>query len=356
MNIMDDKLIMERAIELALKGKGRTGLNPMVGAVIVDAGGTIIGQGYHQCYGSHHAEVNAIASVEDQSLLPGSTIYVTLEPCSHYGKTPPCVDLIIEKGIKKVVVATIDPNPSVSGAGVAKLREAGVEVVLGVAESECRAINRPFFIRHEQRRPYVILKWAQSADGFLDIVRPDGMSAAWMTGDDARRVVHQWRAECDAIMVGRKTVEMDDPQLTVRDAQGENPLRVVLDRRMKLPVSSRVFDCQASTLIFTEIESKVAHSASQTIDYSQDILPQVLAHLNERSVGVLLVEGGAQLLNSFIEAGLWDEARIFTAQKPILDYYPYHFSSRVMGIKAPEIEGLEVETDETLRLKILFPR
>lgn len=352
---------MQRAIELALKGRGKTWPNPMVGAVVVDKNGEIIGEGYHKKYGEAHAEVNAIESVKDKSALSEATIYVTLEPCSHYGKTPPCADLIIKNCIKHVVVGSTDPNPKVDGGGIKKLKEAGIKVTTGVMEDECRDINPQFFVIHEKKRPYIILKWAQSSDLFLDIVRPRGTRPAWLTGEDAKRLVHRWRAECDAIMVGRHTVELDDPQLTARltsnenenerEREGRNPLRVILDRHLQLHPLHRVFDSEAPTLIFTESASKVAHSATQTIDYSIDILPQVLEELMRRDIRSILVEGGGQLLNSFIKNELWDEARVFTTNRSIVEYYSRTYNS--MGIKAPEIDGELVETNEELGLKIL---
>lgn len=361
---MENNRYMQRAIELALQGKGKTWPNPMVGAVVVDKNGKIIGEGYHKKYGEAHAEVNAIESVKDKSALSEATIYVTLEPCSHHGKTPPCADLIIKNCIKHVVVGSNDPNPKVDGGGIKKLREAGIEVITGVMKKECREINPQFFVIHEKKRPYIILKWAQSSDLFLDIVRPRGTRPAWLTGEDAKRLVHRWRTECDAIVVGRHTVELDDPQLTARltDVEDENgslsarcnPLRVILDRHLQLHPMHRVFDSEAPTLIFTESSSKVAHSATQTIDYSKDTLPQVLEELMQRGVLSVFVEGGAQLLNSFIKNELWDEARIFTTKHSIVEYYSRTYNS--MGIKAPEIEGEMIETNEELGLKILRPK
>ncbi|MEG0467246.1 MAG: bifunctional diaminohydroxyphosphoribosylaminopyrimidine deaminase/5-amino-6-(5-phosphoribosylamino)uracil reductase RibD [Mucinivorans sp.] len=355
---MENNNFMRRAIELARMGAGHTSPNPMVGAVVVDCDGAMIGEGYHAKCGQAHAEVNAINDVQKRgnaAKLSEATIYVTLEPCSHFGKTPPCADLIINSGIKKVVVGSIDPNEKVAGRGIEKLRRAGVEVRVGVNEAECRAINLPFFTVHEKKRPYVILKWAQSSDKFLDIVRPIGSHPAWMTGDKARQVVHRWRAECDAIMVGRRTVELDNPQLTVRDVEGHNPLRVVTDRYLQLDVGCNIFDADAPTLTFTERASKVAHTATCQIDYSTDTLPQILNALLERGVQSVMVEGGAQLLNSFISSKLWDEARVFTATQPISSYYSSYDFVCDGRVAAPRIDGCRVAEDVRLGLVIFRP-
>lgn len=353
---MQDKIFMEMAIELAVKGtKEDTHPNPRVGAMVVDRDGQVIGTGFHHEYGQAHAEVEAIRSVEDRSRLRQSTLYVTLEPCSHFGKTPPCADLIVEYQIARVIIGSTDPNPRVSGNGIEKLKAAGVEVVIGVMEEECRAINPEFFTFHEQKRPYIILKWAQSADGYIDIVRKRGTKAAWMTGQQAKTLVHRWRAECDAIMVGRRTVEMDNPSLTVREVRGRNPLRVILDRQLQLHPMHNVFDAEAPTLIFTESLSKVAHAATCTLNYNaKNILPQLLDELYARSIKTLFVEGGAQTLASFIDNNLWDEARVFTSEGQILDHYTEVY--RAQGVKAPQIDGQQVEANEKLRFVVLRPK
>ncbi|MEG0602329.1 MAG: bifunctional diaminohydroxyphosphoribosylaminopyrimidine deaminase/5-amino-6-(5-phosphoribosylamino)uracil reductase RibD [Mucinivorans sp.] len=350
---MDNENYMERAIALARKGQDNVWPNPMVGAIVVSREGEILGEGYHEKFGQAHAEVNALKAVKNQENIAGSTMYVTLEPCSHYGKTPPCADLIIKNKISKVVVGSIDPNPKVAGTGIEKLRKAGIEVIVGVMENECKEINPQFFTIYEKKRPYIILKWAQSSDAFLDIVREKGTKPAWLTGEEGRQMVHKWRAQCDAIMVGRHTVELDNPQLTVRACQGTNPLRVVLDRHLQLSPLHEIFDNQAPTLTFTECESKAAHSATQMIDYSKDTLPQILDALRERQVRVVMVEGGAQLLNSFIESALWDEARIFTAKRQITDYYSHIYTR--MGVAAPEINGRQVDCNPELGLRIIRP-
>jgi len=266
----DDERYMRRCIQLAAGGRQNAKPNPMVGAVIVSADGRIIGEGYHVHCGEGHAEVNAFASVrsEDEPLLGESTIYVSLEPCSHYGKTPPCADLIIKKGVRRVVVGCIDEFAEVQGRGIRKLREAGIEVEVGVLEAECRELNRRFFTFHREQRPYIILKWAQTANGFID----NQLEALQISSEFTRMLSHKLRAEEDAILVGRVTDEREHPQLTVRDWTGENPKRLIIDH---------------------------AH-------------PLNLASLHAHGVQSLIVEGGAKTLQSFIDDDLWDEVRVET--------------------------------------------
>lgn len=303
---------MRRCIQLARNGMCRTAPNPMVGAVIV-CDGRIIGEGYHARCGEAHAEVNAIRSVADPALLQRSTLYVSLEPCSHYGKTPPCADLIIEKQIPRIVVGCRDPFPKVAGRGIQKLRDAGREVTVGVLETECRQLLRRFITFHTLHRPYVTLKWAQSADGFIDICRTDGIPAR-LSDDYTLMLVHKRRAEHSAILVGTRTALLDNPSLTVRHWYGPSPVRVTIDRQGTLPEHLHLFDGTVRTLVFTE-NPRTKRPGVEYIaaDFHRPLLPQLLTALYERNLQSLLVEGGAATLQSFIDAGLWDEAFVETA-------------------------------------------
>lgn len=301
-----DEKYIRRCIQLARNGMCNAAPNPMVGAVIVH-NDRIIGEGYHARCGEGHAEVNAIRSVKDESLLQESTIYVSLEPCSHYGKTPPCADLIIRKGIPRVVVGCVDPFSLVSGRGIQKLKDAGIDVKVGVLEAECRQLIKRFVTFNTQQRPYITLKWAESADGFIDINREEGQPAVLSTPITSM-YVHKQRAEHHAILVGRKTALLDNPSLTTRNWYGKNPVRLVIDKELTLPTSLKLFDGSAPTWIFTAQDKA---STSQVIyfklDFSRSILPQILQKLYENKLQALLVEGGSQLLQSFIDEGLWDE-------------------------------------------------
>lgn len=310
----DDLAFMRRCLDLAGRAEGATAPNPMVGAVIVHDG-VIIGEGYHLKAGTPHAEVRALNAVGDRSLLPRSVMYVSLEPCSHHGRTPPCADLIISSGIRKVVVGTVDTSLKVAGRGIARLREAGAEVMVGVAEKECRRINRRFFTWHEKERPYVILKWARSADGFIDLVRnaEDPVEPHWITGMTERILVHRWRAAEDAILVGGATVRADNPSLDVRLWKGKNPLRVIVSRSGNLDPRSKVFDGSTETVLFTCSEN-ASLPGVQTIRLTggTDFVHEILHALYTMGVQSLFVEGGAFMTGSFIGAGAWDEARRFT--------------------------------------------
>lgn len=309
-----DLAFMHRCLGLAGNAEGATAPNPMVGAVIVHDG-VIIGEGYHLKAGTPHAEVHAINAVSDRSLLPRSVMYVSLEPCSHHGRTPPCADLIISSGIRKVVVGTADTSHKVAGRGIAKLREAGVEVITGVAEKECRMINRRFFTWHEKQRPYVILKWARSADGFIDLVRNAGDPAEphWITGMTERILVHRWRAAEDAILAGGGTVRADNPSLDVRLWTGKNPLRVIVSRSGNLDPGSKVLNGSTETLLLT-CSKTLSLPGVQTVSLAgrDDFVREILTILHAMGVQSLFVEGGAFMIRSFIGAGAWDEARRFT--------------------------------------------
>lgn len=308
-----DILFMQRALELAENGLSRVSPNPMVGCVIVHQG-KIIGEGWHQKYGQPHAEVNAVASVEDKSLLSESTAYVSLEPCSHWGKTPPCANLLIEHKLKKVVVCNTDPNPLVAGGGIQRLKEAGIEVRWGVMEEEGRWLNRRFFTFMEKKRPYIILKWAQTADGYMARGNYD---SKWISNPFARKLVHQWRSEEPAIMVGRQTVQYDDPQLNVRNfpAEGKDPVRVIIDRRLELKGAFKVFDGQQATICYNLLKEEEQPNLSFVKLEEKDFLKQLMEDLHRRKLQSVLVEGGAKLLELLMAEGLWDEARIFTARK-----------------------------------------
>ena len=343
-----DETYIRQCLELAAMGTWKTRPNPLVGSVIVHEG-KIIGEGYHREFGRAHAEVNAINSVEDHSLLKESTLYVNLEPCSHFGQTPPCSNLILEKGIPKVVIGASDPN-SVSGGGASILRKKGVEVKIGVMENECLNLNKRFYTFHRQKRPWILLKWAQSADGFLDIERTPGepVGINWITGRKARSMVHKWRSEEMAILVGTRTAEMDDPELTVREWTGPNPLRLVIDRKGKLDRNLRLFNGEADTVVFTEKAGKPGKSEKpgksgpprdpgKRLRYVEvpeegDYIREILDYLYGNNITSLMVEGGAQLLNEFLARGLWDEARVFTGKRrfeagtraPVLPVAPAH--------------------------------
>ncbi|MEZ4884892.1 MAG: bifunctional diaminohydroxyphosphoribosylaminopyrimidine deaminase/5-amino-6-(5-phosphoribosylamino)uracil reductase RibD [Chitinophagales bacterium] len=302
---------MHRAIQLAQKGLGSVAPNPMVGAVIVHQN-RIIGEGWHERYGEGHAEVNAIASVkkEDLPLLPESTIYVTLEPCAHYGKTPPCANLLVKYRIKKAVIGCLDPNPKVKGRGIEILKEAGIEVITGIAAEKCRHLTRRFLTFHQQHRPYIILKWAQTADGFF--APKTAGKQEWISNSIAKRLSHRWRTEEAAILVGRKTAEIDNPQLTARLWTGKNPMRLVIDKDLQLKPTLHLFDQTVPTIVFTAKKADSLQNLTfRTLDFSQNIVPQILEYLHEQQINSLIVEGGRQVLQSFIDLELWDEARVF---------------------------------------------
>lgn len=308
-----DKYYMRRCLQLARCAAGGTSPNPQVGAVIV-CDGRIIGEGYHVRAGEPHAEVNAVRSVKpaDRCLLSQSTIYVTLEPCSHYGKTPPCCDLIIKEGIRRVVIGTTDNNECVNGAGIARMVKAGIDVVVGMLEIECYAINRPFFTYNRLARPAVTLKWAQTADGFIDVAR-DGGAPLRISTPVSQVAVHKLRSMHDAILVGTRTALLDNPSLNLRHWAGRSPLRLVIDRAGVLPVALNLFDGSLSTIVYTEnaVAGKFGKNVEQVVlDFSKDVIRQILAHLYSLKKQSLLVEGGAKLLQSFIDASLWDEARV----------------------------------------------
>ena len=309
MNKEQDEKYMKQCIKLASAGFGQVAPNPMVGCVVV-SGGKVIGKGHHEKYGDSHAEVQAINSVKNKSQLKGATLYVSLEPCSHQGKTPPCTNLIIRSGIKRVVVGAKDTNADVSGGGKAKLEEAGLEVVMGVLEGECREQNKRFFSHVEKKRPYVILKWAQTANGFIAEKKN---KQTWITGNESVRLNHKWRAEEQSILIGTNTALADNPRLTAREYKGKNPVRVVLDRNLRLPQDLNLFDRSVATLVCNEIKGFQYESLEYVkMNFGKDLVSHVLRELYKRNLHSVIVEGGAQLLNAFISDGIWDEARVFT--------------------------------------------
>ena len=307
---------MMRCLQLAAMAEGQTSPNPMVGAVIVH-GGRIIGEGYHHRAGEPHAEPNAIASVKDESLLKEATMYVSLEPCSHWGKTPPCADLVVRKGLKRVVIATLDPNPKVAGRGVKILQEAGIEVTVGLMEDEARWLNRRFMTVQEKHRPYVILKWAETADGIIDVCRKEkGSGPIKISNSVTKTLNHQVRVEEDAIMVATQTALLDDPHLTVTKWSGKNPVRVLLDRNLRVPADYRIFDEAARTIVFTNAQCTM-HNAQfgdnvefVGIDFEGDVVQEVMDELYKRGIMSIIIEGGAKWLQTVIDSGLWDEARV----------------------------------------------
>lgn len=321
------EFFMQRCIDLSQTGMSNVAPNPMVGAVLVHEG-KIIGEGFHRIYGQAHAEVNCVLSVPDtlRPLIPSATMYVSLEPCAHHGKTPPCADLIISQKIPKVVVGCVDTFSAVAGRGIQRMKEAGIEVITGVLEEACREVNRRFFTFHEKKRPYIILKWAQSADGY--IAPPDGQPVK-ISNSYTDRLVHQWRTREMAIMVGTRTALKDDPKLTARLWPGKQPLRIVVDRTLQIPEHYQLHSADAPTIFVSE----------RTFDFSQDIIPQLLTRLHADNIQSVIVEGGAHLLQQFIAGGIWDEARVITGrhtlggglQAPVLHHASLQEELEVQG-------------------------
>lgn len=332
MNI-NQKYIL-RCLELAKNGLPSSMPNPSVGAVIV-YNDVIIGEGFTSKYGGNHAEVNAINAVNDKSLLSKSTLYVNLEPCSHFGKTPPCCDLIIKYKIQRVVVGTLDSNEKVSGNGIKKIRESGATVIVGVLENECKKINKRFFTFHEKKRPYIILKWAESLDGFI---APENKNLKidrapfWLTNEFSRQLVHKWRSEEQAILVGTQTVIDDNPSLTVRDWVGKNPVRIVLNQNNRIPKESHIFDNQAKTYILN----------NNTINFSENIGIQISDLLYNENIQSVLIEGGSKTIQTFIDENIWDEARIFKCSSVLKS-----------GVKAPKLVFKNLEKSTILNDELL---
>ncbi len=331
----DHQKYMKRCIELAKLGMGNVAPNPMVGALVVH-NGKIIGEGFHRQYGEAHAEVNAINSVKNKELLKESTIYVSLEPCAHHGKTPPCADLIVEKQIPRVVIACVDTFAKVAGKGIEKLQKAGCDVTLGVLEQESIDLNKRFFTFHNKKRPYIILKWAETLDGFIDIDYRGNNSIEpyWITNSLSKKLVHKWRTEEDAFMVGTNTAINDNPHLTVREWKGHNPVRIVIDRDLKLSKSLNLFDKKAKTIVFNSKKSVITDNVEFVKIAFNDSLHEILNELYVRSIQSIVVEGGKLLLDSFIQQNLWDEARVFIGNK----YFE-------RGLSAPAFNKIPYKTE-----------
>lgn len=311
MNSTSNEFFMQRCLELAAMGAGRVAPNPMVGAVLVHQG-RIIGEGYHQQYGQAHAEVNCVNSVAeaDQPLISRATMYVSLEPCAHHGKTPPCADLIVSRGIPEVVIGCVDTFSAVAGKGIAKLEKAGIKVHTGVLEAACRYINRRFFTFHEKKRPYIVLKWAQTRNGFM--AGADGAPVR-ISNQYSDRLVHKWRSEEVSIMVGTRTAMIDNPRLNNRLWTGKDPVRLIIDRELKVPRSHHVWDGSMPTIFITAAATDT-HGLTETmqLDFREPLFPQLMLHLYERQIQSVLVEGGSYVLQQLIQTGLWDEARVIT--------------------------------------------
>ena len=329
-------------MSIAKKGIGYSRPNPSVGAVIV-WNNTIIGEAYTSSYGGNHAEVNAINSVKDKTLLKEATIYVTLEPCSHHGKTPPCADLIIKYQFKKVVIGCIDSNRLVAGKGVERLKKAGVDVLVGVLESECLYHHRRFFTVQEKKRPYIILKWAETKDGFIAPLSKEKQQPVWISNQYSQQLVHQWRSQEHAIMVGTSTVIDDNPTLNVRSWSGQNPVRIVLDRSLRIPKTATIFDKSVQTIVITDVGGKPQQSDKnlifEEIYFSKNIAIQICEVLQKNKIQSVIIEGGLQTLQTFIDEDLWDEARVFVGDKEFKEGVPSPKLNRVTN------EEMNLHTD-----------
>jgi len=335
---------IKRCIELAKNGLGTTYPNPLVGSVIVHEN-KIIGEGWHKKAGEPHAEVNAVNSVKNKSLLAESTIYVSLEPCSHFGKTPPCCDWIFQQKIPNIVIGTIDPFAKVSGNGIKKLIEAGRNVTVGILEKECNELNKRFFTFHQKKRPYIILKWAESPDGFLSPNTKEEQKPVWITNTFSRQMVHKWRTEEQAILVGTQTILDDNPRLDSRDWKGNNPIRIVLDRTGKISNDYFVKDNITKTIIITEQE-KLTNSENiifENVIFDSSLPDSILEILFKNDIQSVIIEGGKKTLQTFIDAGLWDEARIFKGT---------HFF--LSGTAAPKLKGELIERKNILNDELLI--
>ncbi len=323
---MDDIKFMKRCIDLAKKGIGYTYPNPLVGSVVVH-NNKIIGEGYHTKYGESHAEVNAINNVTDKELLSKSTLYVNLEPCNHHGKTPPCTEAIINNNIKRIVIGSRDPNRLVDGSGIDKLRSSGCDVIVGVMESECSDLNKRFFKYHKHKRPYIILKWAESKDGFISPLKsnPSTRKVNWISGENSKILTHKWRSEEHSILVGVQTIIDDDPLLTTRFVDGKNPIRFVLDPNCRIPINSKVLSQTSKTIIFSKKENNLITNYTKSLSFEN--IELVIKSLYNMKIQSVLIEGGTKTINHFINNDLWDSIRVFKSNKKIKD-----------GIKSPNVD------------------
>jgi len=333
----EDEKYMQRALQLAENGRGKVSPNPMVGCVIVH-NGNIIGEGYHAKYGEAHAEVSAVNSVKNQNFLSQSTVYVTLEPCSHFGKTPPCADLLIAKKVKRVVAAIADPNPKVAGSGLGKIREAGIETEVGICELESSRLNRRFFTNQNKKRPYIILKWAESEDGFI---ARENFESKWISSEWSRQLVHKWRTEEDAILVGKNSVLYDNPELTARNWKGKNPIRIMIDPDLNIPNHFHLFDQQSKSLIYNTKMDKVVGD-NEWIKIERINLESELLHdLYSRNISSVIIEGGSYTLQNFINKNFWDEARVFKSSTKF-----------TRGIRAPILNTISDLTQNIMNDKL----
>ena len=317
---------MKRCIELASKNIGYTYPNPLVGSVVV-CDNKIIGEGSHERYGESHAEVNAINSVKDKRLLKNSTLYVNLEPCNHYGKTPPCTEAIINNNIKKVVIGSQDPNKLVNGSGIEKLRSSGCNVSVGIMDKECDELNKRFFTYHKLKRPFIILKWAESNDGFISPIKSINTlkKVNWISGEDAKKLSHKWRSEEHSILVGVQTIIDDDPVLTTRFVKGRSPIRLVLDPNSRIPIDSRILSDTVKTIILSKRENRLITNYTKAIEF--DNINLIIESLYKMNIQSIIVEGGTKTINHFLSNNLWDSIRVFKSSKNIKD-----------GIKSPDLD------------------
>lgn len=320
-----DELYMARCIQIATNGLGNTYPNPFVGSVIVHQN-QIIGEGFTSAYGGSHAEVNAINSVKNQNLLEDSTLFVSLEPCAHFGKTPPCCDLIIQKKIPRVVVGTLDPFAKVNGEGIKRMQANGIDVKVGILEKDCLELNRRFFTFHQKKRPYIILKWAETADAYF---APKSAEQKWITNVYSKQLVHWWRTQEQAILVGKNTALIDNPQLNARLINKHSPIRLLIDQHLQIPNDFHLYDQSVKSIIFNSIKDEIDDEIYfKQINFNQNILPQVLKILYQENIQSVIVEGGVKTLDAFIEQNIWDEARILSSNEFWND-----------GIKSPELKG-----------------